>query len=93
MNMLMGHNMMRKDGDAHMGERAGDVSRRVAAHGARYLGGRFRLMPTAFLRSWRRRVVPDLCKAFALPLSAECLKDITGLANMRFRIWMRGRRR
>src|ERR1700742_558493 len=26
----------------------------------------------------------DLCKAFALPLSAECLKDITGLTNMRF---------
>src|SRR5437868_5903543 len=26
----------------------------------------------------------DLCKAFALPLSAECLKDITGLTNMRY---------
>src|SRR5205807_8702866 len=26
----------------------------------------------------------DLCKALALPLSAECLKDITGLTNMRF---------
>src|SRR5204863_9181471 len=26
----------------------------------------------------------DLCKAFALPLSAECLKDITGLTSMRF---------
>src|SRR6201999_778642 len=26
----------------------------------------------------------DLVKAFALPLSAECLKDITGLINMRF---------
>src|SRR6266436_5202390 len=26
----------------------------------------------------------DLCNAFALPLSAECLKDITGLTNMRF---------
>ena len=26
----------------------------------------------------------DLCKAFALPLSAECLKDLTGLTNMRF---------
>jgi len=26
----------------------------------------------------------DLCKALALPLSAECLKDITGLTNMRY---------
>jgi cytochrome P450 len=26
----------------------------------------------------------DLLKAFALPLSAECLKDITGLTNMRY---------
>ena len=26
----------------------------------------------------------DLCKALALPLSAECLKDVTGLTNMRF---------
>ena len=26
----------------------------------------------------------DLCKAFALPLSAECLKDVTGLTNMRY---------
>jgi cytochrome P450 len=26
----------------------------------------------------------DLCKALALPLSAECLKNITGLTNMRF---------
>src|SRR4030095_141889 len=25
----------------------------------------------------------DLCKALALPLSAECLKDVTGLTNMR----------
>ena len=37
MNTLMGHNMMRKDGEAHMAERARDVSRGVAAHGARHL--------------------------------------------------------
>ena len=30
------------------------------------------------------RAAADLCKAFALPLSAECLKDVTGLTNMRF---------
>jgi cytochrome P450 len=42
------------------------------AHAARILEG---LAP---------RGEADLVKALALPLSAECLKDITGLTNMRF---------
>src|ERR1700744_2715892 len=84
MNTLMGHNMMRKDGDAHMSERAAmfpavspragrDIWRReFPAHAARILDA---LAPAGRA---------DLCKAFALPLSAECLKDITGLTNMRY---------
>src|SRR4249919_3372096 len=84
MNVLMGHNMMRKDGDAHMRERAAMFpsvsprtvrdtwSRQFQAHADRILD---ELVP---------RGRADLCKAFALPLSAECLKDITGLTNMRF---------
>jgi cytochrome P450 len=84
MNLLMGHNMMRKDGDAHMSERAAmfpAVSPRAVreswltkfqAHADRILDG---LEP---------RGSADLVKAFALPLSAECLKDITGLTNMRY---------
>src|SRR3978361_847812 len=82
MNTLMGHNMMRKDGDAHMSERAAMFpsvsprtvrdtwSRQFQAHADRILDE---------LASAGRA---DLCKAFALPLSAECLKDITGLTNM-----------
>ena len=84
MNTLMGHNMMRKDGDAHMAERAAMFpsvsprtvrdtwSRQFQAHADRILD---ELAPHGRA---------DLCKAFALPLSAECLKDITGLTNMRF---------
>jgi cytochrome P450 len=84
MNRLMGHNMMRKDGEPHMSERAAmfpAVSPRTVrdtwltkfrAHAARILEG---LAP---------RGKADLVKALALPLSAECLKDITGLTNMRF---------
>src|SRR5260370_727266 len=84
MNRLMGHNMMRKDGDAHMAERAAMFpsvsprtvrdtwSRQFQAHADRILDA---LAPTGRA---------DLCKAFALPLSAECLKDITGLPNMRY---------
>src|ERR1700675_2699111 len=84
MNTLMGHNMMRKDGDAHMSERAAMFAavsprtvrdtwlRQFQAHADRILD---ELAPAGRA---------DLCKAFALPLSAECLKDITGLTNMRF---------
>jgi cytochrome P450 len=84
MNLLMGHNMMRKDGDAHMSERAAMFpavsprtvrdtwSRQFQAHAERILAA---LAPAGRA---------DLCKAFALPLSAECLKDITGLTNMRY---------
>src|SRR6201993_4457991 len=84
MNVLMGHNMMRKDGEAHMSERAQmfpAVSTRVVketwlrkfqAHADRILD---ELAPLGHA---------DLTKAFALPLSAECLKDITGLTNMRY---------
>src|SRR6202046_3629453 len=84
MNTLMGHNMMRKDGEAHMAERAAMFpsvspctvrdtwSRQFQAHADRILD---ELAPAGRA---------DLCKALALPLSAECLKDVTGLTNMRF---------
>ena len=41
-------------------------------------------MPTGCWTNWRRPGRADLVKAFALPLSAECLKAITGLTNMRY---------
>src|SRR5258705_2037434 len=84
MNTVVGQNMMRKDGEAHMSERGAmfpSVSPRTVrdpwskafqAHADRILD---ELAPEGHA---------DLCKAFALPLSAECLKDITGLTNMRF---------
>jgi len=54
MNTLMGHNMMRRDGDAHMSERAAmfpAVSRaQFATHGS----GSFRPMPTASSINSRR---------------------------------------
>src|ERR1700716_2852473 len=84
MNRLMGHNMMRKDGDAHMSEREAMFpavsprtvrdtwSNAIQAHAERILD---KLAP---------RRGGDPSQAFALPLSAECLKDIPGLTNMRF---------
>ena len=84
MNTLMGHNMMRKDGDAHMAERAAmfpAVSPRTVRDTWRR---QFQAHADRILEALAPQGRADLCKAFALPLSAECLKDITGLTNMRF---------
>jgi cytochrome P450 len=84
MNTLMGHNMMRKDGDAHMAERAAmfpAVSPRTVRDTWRR---QFQRHADRILDELAPRGGADLCKAFALPLSAECLKDVTGLTNMRF---------
>ena len=84
MNMLMGHNMMRKDGDAHMAERAA-MFPAVSPRTVRDTWSRqFQAHADRILDELAPRGRADLCKAFALPLSAECLKDITGLTNMRF---------
>jgi cytochrome P450 len=84
MNRLMGHNMMRKDGDAHMSERAAmfpSVSPRAVRDTWRT---KFQSHADRILDELAGSGHADLVKAFALPLSAECLKDITGLTNMRF---------
>jgi cytochrome P450 len=84
MNVLMGHNMMRKDGEAHMSERAQmfpSVSPRVVRE--TWLE-KFQAHSDRILDELEPKGEADLVKAFALPLSAECLKDITGLTNMRY---------
>ncbi len=84
MNTLMGHNMMRKDGDAHMSERAA-MFPAVSPRTVRDTWSRqFRAHADRILEELAPAGHADLCKAFALPLSAECLKDITGLTNMRY---------
>ncbi len=84
MTRLMGHNMMRKDGEAHMNERRAifpSVSpRTVKGHW------------TALFRARAERILDglaplgraDLVKDFALPVSGECLKEITGLTNITY---------
>ncbi len=84
MNKLMGHNMMRKDGEDHMAERRAMFPS---------------ISPKSVKNSWTQafqshadRIIDalepgkpiDFVKAFALPFSAECLKSFTGLTNMRF---------
>jgi cytochrome P450 len=84
MNLLMGHNMMRKDGDAHMSERA-QMFPSVSPRTVRETWLRkFQAHADRILDELAPQGGADLVKAFALPLSAECLKDITGLTNMRY---------
>jgi len=84
MNTLMGHNMMRKDGEAHMSERAQmfpSVSPRTVKETWRT---KFQVHADRILDELAPKGRADLTKTFALPLSAECLKDITGLTSMRY---------
>src|SRR6201987_4841682 len=84
MNVLMGHNMMRKDGDAHMSERA-QMFPSVSPRAVRQTWlTKFQAHADRILDELAPKGEADLVKAFALPLSAECLKDITGLTNMRY---------
>jgi cytochrome P450 len=84
MNRLMGHNMMRKDGQAHLAERKAifpAVSpKTVKAHWT----GQFQAHADRIFDALEDAGGCDFVREFALPFSAECLKSITGLTNMRF---------
>jgi cytochrome P450 len=84
MNRLMGHNMMRKDGEAHMAERnvffPAVSPKAVKAHWV----AQFQAHANRIIDALPSSGPVDFVKAFALPYSAECLKSITGLTNMRF---------
>src|SRR6201747_1719744 len=71
MNTLMGHNMMRKDGDAHMSERAAMFPSRSPRPVRDIWRRQFQAHADRILADLESRGRADLCKAFALPLSAE----------------------
>jgi cytochrome P450 len=82
MTRLMGQNMMRKDGEAHRREREAlfpAVSPKAVR--TRWLD-RFRAHAGAILDRLAPAGRADLFRDYALPLSAECLKDITGLEQV-----------
>ena len=84
MNRLMGHNLMRKDGPDHSKERQiifPTVSpKTVKAHWT----AQFQAHADRIIDELSPAARVDFCRSFALPFSAECLKSITGLTNMRF---------
>lgn len=84
MNRLMGQNMMRKDGAAHMAERKvyfQAVSPRIVKD---VWTARFQAHADRILDELAGRGEADLMQAYALPLAGECLKDLTGLTNVTF---------
>ncbi|MEC9342311.1 MAG: cytochrome P450, partial [Pseudomonadota bacterium] len=84
MTRLMGENMMRKDGEAHMAERRAifpAVSPRTVKEVWR---AGFEANADRILDALAPRGDADLVADFAMPLSAEALKAITGLTNMDF---------
>jgi len=82
MTRLMGQNMMRCDGDQHQRQRRQmqpAVSPRAVA---RHLRRAFHDAAVALLDDLQPRGEAELCRDYAMPLSGEALRLITGLANI-----------
>jgi cytochrome P450 len=93
MTKLMGHNMMRKDGEAHMVERKAIFPAISPKTVKSHWTAQFQAHADRIIDALERGGAADLVKDFALPFSAECLKSITGLTNMRFQdmnAWSQG---
>lgn len=84
MNRLMGHNMMRKDGDAHLSERKAIFPAVSPKTVKSHWTAQFQAHADRIITALAPAGACDFVRDFALPFSAECLKSITGLTNMRF---------
>lgn len=82
MSVLMGENMMRKDGEAHQAERRATFPAFSPRTVRDTWAAQFRTATGAVLD----RIAPlgraDLVADYAMPVAAEALKAITGLTNM-----------
>lgn len=82
MTLLMGENMMRKDGDAHMAERRA-IFPTVSPRTVRDVWkAQFRAGAARALDRLSQRDTADLARDYAMEVSAEALKAMTGLTNM-----------
>ncbi|MEM6618332.1 MAG: cytochrome P450 [Pseudomonadota bacterium] len=82
MDKLMGLNMMRKDGDEHRLERRATFPALSPRTTRDAWLPRFRAAAAALLDDLAPRGSGDLVADYAMPLSGEALKVITGLTNM-----------
>ena len=85
MNVLMGQNMMRKDGPAHLAERRAifpSMSPKIVKH---HWKSQFIATTSQILDALAPRGAADLVQDYAMPVSAQALIAITGLTNMHWR--------
>jgi cytochrome P450 len=76
--------MMRKDGAAHLAERKTIFPTISPKTAAGHWRGLFQRHANRIVDGLPPAASTDFCPAFALPFSAECLKSVTGLTNMRY---------
>ncbi len=82
MTVLMGQNMMRKDGAAHMAERKAIFPTVSPKTVKQVWTDQFRAHTDRILDDLAPKGTCDLVADYAMPVSAEALKSITGLTNM-----------
>jgi cytochrome P450 len=82
MTRLMGENLMRRDGDAHLSERRALFPALSPRTVTDIWAPLFRAKTAAILDALAPRGEADLVRDYAMPVSAEALKLITGLTNM-----------
>ena len=82
MTVLMGQNMMRKDGAAHMAERKAIFPTVSPKTVKQVWTDQFRAQTARILDDLVPRGGCDLVADYAMPVSGEALKSITGLTNM-----------
>lgn len=84
MTRLMGENMMRKDGDAHLGERR-QMFPSVSPRTVRDVWtAEFRAAALEILGQLRPKGACDLVRDYAMPVSAAALRAMTGLRTMSY---------
>ena len=84
MNRLMGLNLMRKDGEAHRTERRMIYPALSPKAVGECWQASFEAIAERLLDELSPKRQADLVTDYALPLSAEALKAITGLTNIRY---------
>lgn len=84
MTRLMGENMMRKDGDAHLGERK-QIFPSVSPRTVRDVWtAEFQQAASEILEDLRPNGACDLVTDYAMPVSAAALRAMTGLRHMTY---------
>ncbi len=82
MTKLMGENMMRKDGKSHLNERKAIFPSISPKTTMAIWHKKFEDAAEEILNSLKKKSGGDLVRDYAMPLSAEALKIVTGLTNM-----------